>query len=115
MSGGAGRLGGIGLGGEHSVQVVAGVGIVRLESEGFLALADRLVELAFPAEGAAEIVMRQIVVFGDRERMAKECFTVLSMPELLPRQRQAEQDCHFGFSPNNWQSTMWETHVNGCQ
>ena len=47
----------IGLGGEHELQVLAGVGIVRLESQGFLELADRLVGLAFPAEGDAEVVV----------------------------------------------------------
>ena len=47
----------MGLGGEHDVQVLAGVGIVRLESQGFLELADRLVGLAFLDEGDAQVVV----------------------------------------------------------
>ena len=57
VGGGAGRLRRIGLGSKRPIQVVAGVGIVRLESQGFLELADRLVDLAFLAEGDAEVVV----------------------------------------------------------
>ena len=46
----------MGLGGERGVQVLAGVGIVRLESQGFLELADRLVGLALPDEGRPRLL-----------------------------------------------------------
>ena len=45
----------MGLGGERGVQVFAGAGEVRLESEGFMELPDRLVGAAFQAEGKAEV------------------------------------------------------------
>ena len=44
-------------GGERDGQVLAGLGIVRLESQGFLELADGLVGLAFLAEGGAQVVV----------------------------------------------------------
>ncbi len=47
----------MGLGGKHGVQVLAGLGIARLESQGFLELMDRLVRLAFPDEGQAQVVV----------------------------------------------------------
>ena len=46
----------MGLGGEQDLQVLAGIGIVRLESQGFLKLADGLVDLAFQAEGGARLL-----------------------------------------------------------
>ena len=45
------------LGGERDIQVLAGLGIIRLESQGFLELADRLVGSAFLGEGDAEVVV----------------------------------------------------------
>ena len=63
----------MGLGGERGVQVLAGVGIVRLESQGFLELADGLVGLAFPAEGDAEVVVGLGVI-----RFEAEGFLVLA-------------------------------------
>src|ERR1035437_4883016 len=51
VGGGAGRLRRMGLGGQHDLQVLARVGVVRLESQGFLELPDRFVGLALHAEG----------------------------------------------------------------
>ena len=45
------------MGGERDDQVLAGVGIVRLESQGFLELADRLADSALLVEGAAQVVV----------------------------------------------------------
>ena len=69
-----------------------GVGVIRFQADGFLVLADRLVGLAFLVEGGAEVVVREVIVLRDFERMPEKGFTVLPIPELLPRQRQAEDD-----------------------
>ena len=45
------------LGSQRAVQVPPGVGIVRLESQGFSELLDRLVGAALPAERGAEVVV----------------------------------------------------------
>ena len=42
---------------------------MRLQAEGFLELADGLVGLAFLGEGDAEVVVGQVIVLGDFERM----------------------------------------------
>ena len=57
----------IALGAEHVVQVPAGVGIVRLYSQGFLELADCLVHLALLAEGDAEVIMDAGVIRCEAE------------------------------------------------
>ena len=45
------------LGSQRGLQVLARVGIVRLESQGFLELSDRLGGSALPVEGDAEVVV----------------------------------------------------------
>ena len=69
-----------------------GVGVIRFQADGFLELADRLVGLAFLVEGDAEVVVREVIVLRDFERMPEQGFTVLPITKLLPRQRQAEDD-----------------------
>ena len=77
---------------EGGAEVVVGVGVIRFQAEGFLELADRLVALAFLVEGDAEVVVGQPIVLGDCERMPEQGFTVPPITNLLPRQRQAEDD-----------------------
>src|ERR1017187_9112248 len=57
VGGGTGRWHRIRLGGERDEKVLAGVGIVRLESQGFLELLDRLSDTAPLVEGAAQVVV----------------------------------------------------------
>src|ERR1035441_7002677 len=57
IGGGAWLLRRMGPGGEHCVQVSAGVGIVGLESQWLLELANRLLVTAFAAEGDAEVIV----------------------------------------------------------
>ena len=66
---------GTGLGPEHCVEVSAGVGIVGLESQRLLELANRLLVAAFAAEGDAEVIvcirvsrfqMKGFLVLADR-------------------------------------------------
>src|ERR1019366_7920745 len=57
VGGGASRWRRVRLGGERDDQVLAGVGIVRLESQGFLELLDRLTDTAPLVEGAAQVVV----------------------------------------------------------
>ena len=52
----------IGLGGEHSVQVLAGLGIVRIQFQSLLKLADRLPGAALLVPGAAQVIVRLGVV-----------------------------------------------------
>ena len=77
---------------EGDAEVVVGEGVIRFEADGFLELADRLVDLAFLLEGVAEDVVRDVIVLRDFERMPEKGFTVLPITDLLPRQRQAEDD-----------------------
>ncbi len=94
----ADRLVGLAFLVEDVAEVVVGVGVIRFHAEGCPVLADRLVGLAFLDEGVAEVVVSEVVILGDFERVPEQSFTVLPMPELLPRQRQAEGDrcttCH---------------------
>src|ERR1035437_6550848 len=57
VGGSAGRRGRAGLGGERNDQVLAGLGVVRLESQGCLELADGLGETAPLVKGAAQGVV----------------------------------------------------------
>ena len=77
---------------EGDAEVVVGLGVIRFQADGFLVLADRLVDLAFLVEGGAEVVVREVIVLRDFERMPEQGFTVLPITDLLPRQRQAEDD-----------------------
>ena len=77
---------------DGDAEVVVGQGVIRFQADGFLELPNRLVNLAFLVEGAAEVEVREVIVLRDFERMPEQGFTVLPMPELLPRQRQAEDD-----------------------
>ena len=70
-----------------------GLGKIGFQPNGFLELADGLAGLAFPVEGNAEIVMREVIVVRNRKRMLEKGFTVLPIPELLPRQPQTQDDC----------------------
>ena len=69
-----------------------GVGVIRFQAEGFLVLADRFVDLAFLAEGNAEVIVRVVIVRRDFERMPEQGFRVLPIANLLPRQRQPEHN-----------------------
>ena len=42
---------------EGDAEVVVGLGVIRFQADGFLVLADRLVDLAFLGEGGAEVVV----------------------------------------------------------
>src|ERR1035438_2874492 len=57
VGGGAGRRRRTPLGSERDQQVLAGVGIVWLESQGFLELADCLDGAALSMEGGAQVVV----------------------------------------------------------
>ena len=43
--------------------------VIRFQAEGFLVLADRLVDLAFLVEGDAEVVVGEVIVLRDFERV----------------------------------------------
>ena len=49
-----------------------GLGVIRFQAEGFLELADRLVDLAFLVEGDAEVVAGEVIILGDFERMPEK-------------------------------------------
>src|ERR1035438_6729514 len=55
VGGGGGWRRRIRLGGKRGVQVLAGAGKVRLESQGFLELADGFADAALPIEGGAQV------------------------------------------------------------
>jgi len=78
---------------QNNAKAVVRHGVIRFEADGFLELGNRLVNLAFLVERVAEVEVGNVIVFCHFQRMDKEGFTVLPMPELLPRQRQAEEDC----------------------
>ena len=63
-----------------------GNGKIGFQADGFLILPDRLVDLAFLVESEAEIVVREVIVLRDFQRMPEKGFTVLPIPQLLPRQ-----------------------------
>ena len=88
----ADRLVGLAFLVEGGAEVVVGVGVIGFQADGFLELADRLVGLAFLVEGDAEVVVREVIVLRDCERMPEKGFTVLPIPELLPRQPEAQDD-----------------------
>ena len=46
-----------------------GQGIIRFQADGFLELADRVVDLAFLFDGDTEVVVGQPIVLRDCERM----------------------------------------------
>ena len=69
-----------------------GFNAIRFQADGFLVLADGLVDLAFLLEGGAEVIVRDVIVLRDCKRMPEEGLTVLPITELLPRQRQAQDD-----------------------
>ena len=71
-----------------------GVRKIRFEAEGLLVLADCLVSLTFLVKCGPEVVVGEVIVLGDFERMPEQGFAVLPIAELLPRQRQAQDDCH---------------------
>ena len=78
---------------EGDAEVVVGVGVIGIEAEGILELADGLVRLAFLVEDSAEVVVREPIVFRDVEGMPEQALTVFPMPELLPGHRKAEENC----------------------
>jgi hypothetical protein len=53
----------------NDVNRVVGGAARSTAAQGFLKLADRLVGLAFPAEGLAEVVVREVIVLRDYERL----------------------------------------------
>src|ERR1039457_4807266 len=57
VGGGGGGRRRIRLGGKRGVQVLAGAGKVRLESQGFLELADGFAGAALPIEGGAQVAV----------------------------------------------------------
>ena len=68
------------LGGERGVQVFAGVGIVRLESQGFLELADRLAGAALLVEGGAEIIVSFGVVGSQAQGLLEVADSLVDLP-----------------------------------
>ena len=65
-----------------------GLGVIRLQAEGLLVLADRLVQLALLVESAAKVVVDEPIVFCDFKRVPEQGFTVLPITNLLPCQSQ---------------------------
>jgi hypothetical protein len=57
-----------------------------------LIMADRLVLPAFGVEGDTEVVVGQFIVLRNFECVPEQGLTILPIPELLPRQRHAEDD-----------------------
>ncbi len=70
-----------------------GLGVIGFETEGFLVLADGFVALVLLGEGVAEVAAGHPIVRRDRDRMPEKGFSVLPIPELLLRQRDAEHNC----------------------
>ena len=65
-----------------------GLGIIRLQADGFLKFADGLVGLAFLIEGGAEVEVCNVIILRDFEHLPEKGFTVLPITKLLPRQRE---------------------------
>ena len=77
---------------EGDAEVVVGEGVIRFQANclWYWRIASSI--WPFIVERDAEAVMRDVIVLRDLERVPEKGFTVLPIPELLPRQRQAEDD-----------------------
>jgi len=78
----------------HVAQIVVGLGVARFSPEGLLILVNCLDHLAFLKASVAEIVMGNMIVHCDRDRMPEKRFAILPIAKLLPRQSQAKSNPH---------------------
>jgi hypothetical protein len=77
-----------------------GQGIIRFQADGFLELADRVVDLAFPAEGGAEVVVGSGVIRFQADgllvltdRLVQLAFLVEREAEVVVGQPIVLRDC----------------------
>ena len=88
----ADRLVDLAFPGEGDAEVVVGLGVIRFQADGFLELADGLVDLAFLPRAMPRLLWARSIVLRDFKRMPEKGFTVPPITDLLPRQRQAEDN-----------------------